>query len=124
MKIRTFYRLENGIYRVSVHTEEWSENDIRLMEKFGEPEINVGGDLEYTPSGASEAVSWHIDDSYRRLKSEPISMSFDSRDSVHAEAFANLWADRIVSDVSAAYSALHSHVDGFTRETVHTLSAD
>lgn len=122
MKIRAFYRLENGVYRVSINTEEWSENDIRLMEKFGEPEIDIGGTLTYEDEG-SDPVSLVLEEEYRRIKSEPIFASFDSRDSSYAKRFANLWADEIIGKISAAYSSLHAHVDDFTRETVHTLSS-
>ncbi len=123
MKIRTFYRLEHGIYRVSINTEEWSENDIKLMEKFGEPELNIGGDITYQPEDQSiEPVTWHLDDEYRRIKSEPISASFDSRDMPFAEKIANKWADQVIVAIAAAFRDLHQHVDEFTRETVSTLS--
>jgi len=122
MKIRIFYRLEGNIYRVSVHTEDWSENDIRLMEKFGEPEINIGGEVVYERPGG-EPVSVTLDDCWRRIKTESISASFDSRDTVYAQEFANVWANKVVSDISSAYTSLHAHIDDFTREVVHTLSS-
>jgi len=122
MKIRIFYRLENNIYRVSVHTEDWSENDIRLMERFGEPEINIGGEIVYERPEDSP-VSVVLDDCWRRIKSEPISVSFDSRDTTYAQEFANAWADKIVGDISSAHASLHAHIDDFTREVVHTLNS-
>lgn len=125
MKIRTFYTLENGVYRVVVNTEDWSENDVRLMEKFGEPEINIGGDLSYTPTaGDPTPISWKIPDEYRGVRNETLAMSFDSRDTEHAEGLANAWADRTIGAVSAAFAALHEHSDDFTRETVHTLASN
>lgn len=124
MKIRIFYRLENGVYRVSVCTEDWSENDVQLMEKYGEPEIDIGGDFHLEPND-SEPLDLFLPESHRRVKTEsPITMSFDSRDMSHAKDFANAWADRISEAISSAFSSLHSHSDGFTRETVRTLSAD
>lgn len=124
MKIRTFYRLENGVYTASVFTEDWSEQDLRLMQKFGEPEINVGGTLEYSVPEENIEESYKVDDCYRRiLHGSPMTRGFDSRDTRYAEAFANLWAESVIGKIGAAFSSLHSRSDGFTRETVHTLSA-
>lgn len=125
MKIRTFYSIENGVYKVSVFTEDWSERDNQLMKKFGEPEINIGGMLSLPDPDQSEAtIDLAIDDSYRRVRSgSPITGYFDSRDSVYAREFAELWAGNIRGAISAAYTALHAHSDDFTREVVHNLSA-
>jgi len=50
MKIRTFYEVINGKYYATLHTEDWSEQDQNLIDKFGEPEINVGGTYTVLPA--------------------------------------------------------------------------
>lgn len=125
MKIRTFYSIENGVYKVSIFTEDWSERDIRLMQRFGEPEINIGGTLSIpNPNSSEDDIQMVIEDSYRRIRSgSPITKCFDSRDSIYARDFAELWADETRGAISAAYTTLHDHSDDFTREVVHTLSS-
>lgn len=121
MKIRTFYRLENNVYRVIVHTEEWSENDIRLMQKFGEPEINIGGEVSIVVPMTEETVTYEIPDDYRRIKSDPLSLSIDARDTGYAKELARKWAENIISLLTNAFKSLHAHVDDFTHEEVTTL---
>ena len=71
MKIRTFYKLENDVYKVSINTEDWSERDVQLMEKFGEPEINLGGEFGDSPI-------FELDDNLVRIKSDsPFPVAFD-----------------------------------------------
>jgi len=124
MKIRMFYFIENGVYGVSVVTEDWSEGDVRLMEKFGEPEINVGGTLSIEV-GEDTYEHLTLDDKYVRIRSgSPITRRFDSRDTVHASEFAELWGERIRGAIGTAYSDLHAKQDGFTREVVYTLSVN
>ena len=45
MKIRKFFEIEDGVYICIVKTEDWSENDSNLMLRFGEPDIDVGGEI-------------------------------------------------------------------------------
>ena len=45
MKIRKFFEIEDGVYICIIKTEDWSENDSNLMLRFGEPEIDVGGEI-------------------------------------------------------------------------------
>jgi len=123
VKIRTFYSIENGVYKVSVNTEDWSENDRRLIYKFGEPEIETGGTIDYVPEeGPIEHLV--LDSCHRRIYTgSPITRTFDSRDAVHAKEFANAWADRTIGQIGTEYAALHAKSDDFTREIVNTLSA-
>ena len=118
MKIRTFKRLESNVYRVSVYTEDWSEADRLLMEKFAEPELNLGGQFG---DGSSVDV-FTLDDDYVRIMSEsPFTASFDGRDSTQAEERADAWAAAIAVDIAAAVTALRAGSDGFTAETIQEV---
>ena len=50
MIIRTFKELEDSLYKVKIHTEDFRQNDTDLMINFGEPEINIGGYYEAAPA--------------------------------------------------------------------------
>ena len=49
MKIRIFKVLDRGVYLINCQTEDWSQDDIERMLKFGEPQINVGGTFTILP---------------------------------------------------------------------------
>jgi len=59
MKIRTFKEIENGVYKVKIHAEDYSELENELMANYGEPEINTGGYYE-----AAAAVAALLDLSF------------------------------------------------------------
>lgn len=79
MKKRVFREMDNAVYRIVVDTEDWSQGDVKLMEEFGEPEINVGGEIEYTFNGEIRTIE--LGDEYVRvMHGFPYSRGFDSRD--------------------------------------------
>ena len=51
MKIRVFCNMINSVYKVTFLTEDWSCSDIELMVQYGEPDVNLGGDVTYTYDG-------------------------------------------------------------------------
>lgn len=118
MKIRTFKQLDNNVYRVSVYTEDWSEGDRGLMERFGEPEINTGGLIT---DGSLELAE--LDDSLQRILSEsPFSAAFDERDYPNEAAeIANAWGAVIADRLVSAVSTLRLQADGFTSESVEDV---
>ena len=116
MKIRSFFVLDNNVFRVSIRTEDWSERDIRLMEKYGEPEIDVGG--VFYDGG----LSFELDNDYKRIKSEsPFAQGFDARDYTDAEDRAETWADEIQSRITTAMTTLRQNDDEYSHEEVTTL---
>ena len=119
MKIRTFFTLENNVYRAVVHTEDWSQRDVQLMEKHGEPEIDAGGEF------GAYAEAFTLASDLRRIKSEsPFSQGFDARDfalPADAEERCTLWADAIRERITAAIAALRQLNDEYGREEVLTL---
>lgn len=118
MKIRTFKSLENGVYRVVLRTEDWSQGDQTLIAKYGEPLVNIGGDLSSSYSGED----FLLDDRYVGVLSEsPFSQSFDSRDYDDAEERAATWAGYVALAIRNAVVDLRTNSDGFTTESVETV---
>ena len=120
MKARTFKTLENGVCRVSIRTEDWSEADRKLMEKFSEPEIDLGGDIA---DGSDIVIT--LDTDLRRVASgSPFAAAFDIRDyddEAAAKRAANVWQDVILARLTAAITALRLQEDGFTGETLEEI---
>jgi hypothetical protein len=80
MKIRTFNKIDNDVFQVIKHTEDFSEGDMDLMIKFGEPEIDLGGTFTANPD-------FTLPNNLAKLKSEsPFTQNFDSRDIDAAQA--------------------------------------
>ena len=112
MKIRTFRKLDNDVYRVSIYTEDWSEGDRLLMAKYGEPQIDLGGTF-------GTSTTFTLDSDLQNVMSDsPFSASFDYRDNVNAEDNAITWATTIAANIAAAVTALRVQDDNFTNETV------
>lgn len=120
MKIRTFKNLEDNVYRVSIQTEDWSERDMRLMEKYGEPEIDIGGTfLDENGSGSGDDFTFTLDSKLYGVKTgSPFSYGFDARDYADAETRALLWATTLISRITDAMTTLRANDDGFTGEDV------
>jgi len=114
MKIRKFFSVNNDVYKVSLTTEDWSENDLNLMARFGEPEVDVGGSFT-TPT-------FTLPSNLVKVKSEvPITQTFDVRDYANAEARADKWEETISARINAAVVALRTETDDFTREEVENV---
>lgn len=120
MKIRIFKRIVDSVFDVRIQTEDWGQHDIDLMVKYGEPEINIGGEIEYVPvnavadgssssSSSGGTATLLLDDNYARIMTEsPFTYKFDSRDygsMDNARQIAFAWAStmesRIVDKVRA-----------------------
>jgi hypothetical protein len=119
MKIRTFYRLENDVYSVSIYIQDWSEGDKNLMQEFGEPQIDLGGTFGTGPN------TFTLPNRLASiLTNSPFTQNFDSRDyptTPTAEDCANTWATTIASRLASAVTTLRANVDDYSRETVETV---
>ena len=106
MKKRVFSTMDNAVYRIVVDTEDWSQGDIELMDQFGEPEVDVGGSVDYMFDG--EVRTKEFGHEYIRiLHGFPYSRGFDSRDygtdaqstgdrCDEAVAAGNAWKDKVL----------------------------
>lgn len=116
MKARTFKSIEGDVYKVSIYTEDWSENDIGQMMRFGEPEIDLGGTFTSGP------LSFTLPTQLVRIRAEsPFTVGFDVRDEDDAEERANLWTTTILARLEAAITTLRGQTDDFTSESVVTI---
>jgi hypothetical protein len=114
MKIRTFKKLEGGVYRVAIYTQDWSELDKQLMAKFDEPEIDLGGTFTGAPS-----VSYALDSVLMRIMSDdPFTAAFDIDDYADAHDRADVWADTVQTRITSAVTTLRLNADGYTGEEV------
>ena len=111
MKIRIFKNMVDDVYRVVLLTEDWSEGDIELMFQFGEPEVNVGGDLTYTYD--ENSITKELGDEFVRvLHGFPYARRFDSRDyeGGHEEAVAagSAWSAMVIEAIEDKVTELRA----------------
>jgi len=126
MKIRIYKRLIDGVFFIRVQTEDWSENDRSLMVKFGEPEIDLGGEFSCVPnsdsSSSESSITVMLDNLYARIMSEsPFVQKFDSRDigSIDAaKCIANRWCAVIEERITSSILALRNKDDFFSTEEI------
>lgn len=118
MKIRTYKYIADKKFFVEIRTEDFSENDLQLMEQFGEPEINVGG---LYGDSVGPTSTWIAPDRLLRVKQgfQPFKAFFDSRTFGNdADDRANALMAKIVQRIQTAMSTLRAMQDTFTSEAV------
>jgi len=115
MKIRKYSTLADDIYKISLYTEDWSEADKNLIAKFGEPEIDLGGDFTGPPA-------FTLSTNLVRIMSEsPFTQSFDGRDYADADDRAVVWKDEVSLRIVSAVTALRALSDSFSGEEVENV---
>ena len=123
MKKRVFQWMEHSVYRVIVITEDWSEGDRELMDQFGEPEINVGGEVAYAYEEENKVHAFG--DEYMGIRRGfPYSRGFDSRDfsSVdEAVAVGKAWKELILGRIDAAVVALRQKATPLPTEEISEI---
>jgi hypothetical protein len=127
MKKRVFQRLVDSTFEVVIITEDWSCGDRELMVQFGEPEVNVGGDVYYvnedvSSSSGDDAVKVVNlpDELVRIMNGFPYSRIFDARDYEsyeEARAVAAAWKEKVLGNIDEAVIRLRNmHVNFDTEE--------
>lgn len=123
MKKRVFMDMCGSVFNVLINTEDWSEGDIELMAQFGEPEVNVGGEVSYVIDEEDKTKTFG--DMYVRvLHSFPYSRGFDSRDyGSYEEAIAvgKAWKELVLGRIDAAVIELRKNVRPLPTEEVSEL---
>jgi len=103
MKKRVFRDMDNAVYRIVINTEDWSQGDMDLMARFGEPEVDVGGEIQYLFD--SEAKTKTFGSEFIRLMHGfPYSRGFDSRDYgsyEEAVAVGVAWKEKVLERIDA-----------------------
>jgi len=118
MKIRTFSTVEQGVYKVTMNTEDWSERDQRLIADFGEPQVDIGGDFE---GPAPDYIEFSLPSDYVNVMTDsPFQQTFDSRDSSSelAQQYAVLWKTTVIDRIAGAVETMRQIEDTFTKEEV------
>lgn len=121
LKIKRF--IQNDIWKITftLDIDSLSEDDKARMQKYGEPEINVGGTVVYYPSATPETeASFELPDKYIKVRSEsPYTQSFDSKSpdfSIDTEIKAIAYQSKYVAAYEEAFTALRAEADTFTGE--------
>ena len=123
MKKRVLRDMDNGVYRIILLTEDWSEGDRELMARFGEPEINVGGEVSYIIDGETKTRT--LGDEYvRLLRGFPYQRGFDARDYASVEeavALGVAWKEMVLSRIDAAILALRAQATPLPTEEISEI---
>ncbi len=121
-KLRVYQSIENEVYRLRFENDAsaLAQQDLMLMEKFGEPEINIGGTfLEETED------SFILPDQYVKVRSGfPFLQEFDSRSDPFATntvVKVTAYRDELRTRFSDAFTALRANGDTFTGEQVYNI---
>lgn len=123
MKKRVFQNMENGVFRVIIETEDWSEGDLDLIAQFGEPEVNVGGEVLYFFEDKPKSNTFG-DIYVRMVHCFPYSRNFDSRDYGSAEeavAVGKAWKELVLDRIDAAVTALRTNYAPLPTEEVSEI---
>ena len=118
MTTRIYSKLDAGVYRVAIHTQDWSELDRGLMTRYSEPTIDLGGAFTSTDGYTEFELSNRI---VRIMSESPFTQGFDARDYGNAEAMAEVWKTTVFERLQAAIQELRARADTFTREEVVTI---
>lgn len=131
MKKRIFSGMDNGVFRVVITTEDWSEGDVELMEQFGEPEIDVGGSVSYEyndASGNAKTGTREFGSEYvRLLHGFPYARGFDSRDYesvAEAVAAGSKWKEIVAGEngvINKAVLGLRANSSSIPTEEVYEI---
>ena len=111
MKKRIFLNMDDAVFRIVIETEDWSEGDRTLMEQYGEPEINVGGEVEYLFGGEHKTKVFG-DEYVRALNGFPYTRGFDSRDyssADEARAVGVAWKEMVIDRIDSAVTELREN---------------
>jgi hypothetical protein len=121
-RLRIFKSIDNHLYTINfVNDAQFlSSEDKNAMQKFGEPEINLGGTFLVNTVNQFSLVDYFV-----RVRSDfPQKVTFDDRDSsfsTNIEDKVNGYIDEIVDRFQAAFADLRSKSDGFTGEQVEEI---
>lgn len=121
MKIRIFENMDNSVFRIVANTEDFSQEDLKLMCQYGEPEINVGGDVTYSLDEETKVKTFG-DQYVRILHGFPFAFGFDSRDYEgsfdEAIAVGNAWKEALKRKIGTAMDELRDKSGALPTEEV------
>jgi hypothetical protein len=108
----------DGVYELVMTTEEWSERDVALMVRFGEPEVDLGGVFDSAVSDTLDPFTMPTD--LVKVKSQsPFKQTFDSDDyGDETQEMAEVWEEVVQQRIVSAVSGLRDLLDDWTGEEV------
>jgi hypothetical protein len=126
MKTRILKYISDQKFFIEIRNEDFSEEDNKLIQKFGEPEINVGGLYgEETVQGQppSPTADWILPNRFVKVKRGflPFVCFFDKRSFSDAQTRANYLAETITTRIQNAMSVLRSQQDSYTSESITNI---
>jgi len=123
MKIRSYKKIDNNKFYVKIVVEDFSQEDLGRMAKYGDPDINVGGNYGRVLNPGE--INYTLPQSFEGLKmsfSDPgYTTSFDGADYPDAETRADAWAQTIGERIIASIGQLRTKPDTFTEELVQNV---
>ena len=121
MKIRVFENMDDAVFRIVVNTEDFSQEDIKLMCQYGEPEIDLGGVVSYTYDGEQKTKEFGHQ-MVRVCHGFPFAFGFDSRDydggCSEAIAVGEAWKLAVKLQISEIMSSLRLKATSLPTEEV------
>jgi hypothetical protein len=115
--------IDNDVFKItfSLDVNSLPENDKELIRKFGEPQINIGG--EYLSGTDNEFT---LPDKFLRIRSDlPYTQEFDAKSNLFGfastEAQAYAFQDAFISNYIGAFETLRNNADTFTGETIQNI---
>jgi len=115
MQLRFIKTLENNIYQIQIVPENYSQGELALMEKYGEPTIETGGTGSLSPAYEFPTDPRDINSGF------PFTRSISAEDDAQAEAKMNNWQTEMTTAFTNAMATLRSLSDTFTNIVVETI---
>ena len=120
-RLRVYQTIDNDLWKLTFvnDPDELSDTDKKLMQKFGEPEIQVGGSFGTDPD------TFTMPSQTVRIRSDfPFTQTFDSTTTPFnsdTQIKVLAYRDAIVSAFTSALTTLRETPDTFTGEQVYNI---
>ena len=119
MQILVKQTIEQRVWKLLFTVTDFSEQDVQLITKFGEPQIDMGGDFGANPN------TFSLPSTLTRLRSDfPYLQNFDTRQtpfSANTQIKVEGYRDEIVSRITDAMDTLRASSDSFTADKLYTI---
>lgn len=120
MDVTATKTIRNKIYTVRFDIKITDADNI-LINKFGDPDVNYGGTINYTDE-FDVVQSFTLNDNYRKLRGGTgWNQSFDGNMDAEAELKAIGFEIAIRARIAAAIATLRSNADNFTQVNTQTV---
>ena len=114
MKIYITKEILDNTYSAEFKTE-FPKQELDLITKFGDPEVNFGGTITGPPA-------FTLPDAYRKMKAGlPYTYSIDGNGDAQAKDKMLAWITEIRARLVSAINTLRSQTDDYSGEIVETV---